>query len=66
DDDDLSREDSRGHPRRRGPGHRRDRAPPREGGQDPQPARRAGDHAPQGLVQAAGPRHGRGAPRHGV
>src|SRR3712207_2034113 len=66
DDDDPAREDPRGHPRGRGPGHRRDRASPREGGQDPQPARRAGDHAPEGPVQAAGPRHGRGAPRHDV
>src|SRR5918997_1626111 len=62
DDDDPAREDPRG----RGPGHRRDRASPREGGQDPQPARRAGHHAPEGPVQAAGPRYGRRAPRHDV
>src|SRR5919112_3965096 len=60
------REDPRGYPRGRGPGHRRHRASPREGGQDPQPAGRAGDHAPQGPVQAAGPGYGRRVARHDV
>src|SRR5215210_3563756 len=66
DDDDPAREDPRGHPRGRGPGHRRDRASPREGGQDPQPAGRAGDHASQGPVQAAGPGYGCRVARHDV
>src|SRR5919112_2330644 len=62
----LAREDARSHPRGGGPGHRRHRASPREGGPHPQPAGRAGDHAPEGPVQAAGPRYGRRAARHDV
>src|SRR5919107_4652298 len=62
----LARKDARSHPRGGGPGHRRHRASPREGGPHPQPAGRAGDHAPEGPVQAAGPRYGRRAARHDV